>query len=75
MADVHECAKEWINQLSIDDGNDSVHVSFSAFHSKQQTVNIIPQTSSHLLPLLNQPVQPHATVRHCAKLVKYITDK
>ena len=75
MSDIHKYAEGWTDRLSIDDNHDATNLSFSSYYSKQQNDNIIPQTSSHLLPLLNHPVQSYATVRQCTKIVKNIVEK
>ena len=72
-----EYAASWLDNLANppDIGEDNANaVSFSAFFSRSCTDEVV-KTSSHLLPMIPEPVDSPATVRHATKQIKMITDR
>ena len=72
--DVNSEASDWIHKLQGPAGSFEYRASFFVFHSKMGTA-ISSKSISQLLPLLPDSVNTSATVRHCALIIKSITEK
>ena len=60
-----------MKELGKDDPSEPVFFS-PAFFNDRQTKTEVKELNS-LLPMISEPVTPHATVYHCKKLIKKIT--
>ena len=61
---VYDVACDWINKLSEERDNIKDRATFAAFHAQKCDDTTINKLISHLLPLIPESVNSHATVRH-----------
>ena len=72
--DVASKASDWLQKLEGPAGPIEERISFAAFHCKMATA-VSSKSVSQLLPLFSDSANTPATVRHCAFVIKSITER